>query len=68
MDPSPSPEGGLRPPPGVLRPLTPVPLVVISHSSFYSINIPHFLHTVFLQLVPWAPLFKLRGKKSALDR
>lgn len=23
---------------------------------------------LFLQLVPWAPLFKLAGRKSALDR
>lgn len=34
----------------------------------YSISIHHFLPTVFLHLFPWAPLFKLGGRKSGLER
>lgn len=60
-------EGGLGLPPRCSGPW-PQPLAVFSHSCFYPINVPHFLRILFLQLVPQAPLFKPRGRKSVLDR
>lgn len=36
-----------------------------AHSGFYSISIPHLLHTLFLHLVPWAPLFNPGERESA---
>ena len=36
-----------------------------AHSGFYSISIRHVLRTLFLHLVPWAPLFNPGERESA---
>lgn len=52
-------EEGLETPSKVSQGPAPAP------SCFYSISIPHLLHTLVLHLVPWAPLFNPGERESA---